>query len=90
MVGVEHGVTNSGEHRRKGTVDFARLRTPFLDSFYQNDPHTQALLVGYLWVPGVASSGEFMLDTGGYCELVARIERVGGQLSERRGIRFLW
>jgi hypothetical protein len=45
--------------------------------------------VGYLWVPGVASSGEFMLDTGGYCELVARIERVGGQLSERRGIRFL-
>jgi hypothetical protein len=53
-------------------VDFARLRTPFLDSFYQNDPHTSALLVDYLWVPGVASSDEFILDTSGYCELVAR------------------
>jgi hypothetical protein len=53
-------------------VDFTRLRTLFLDSFYQNDPHTSALLVDYLWVPGVASSDEFILDTSGYCELVAR------------------
>jgi hypothetical protein len=48
MVGVEHGVANSGEPERKGTVEFARLSTPFLDSFYQNDPHTPALLMDYL------------------------------------------
>jgi hypothetical protein len=48
MVGVEHGVANSGEPERKGTVEFARLSTPFLDSFYLNDPHTPALLMDYL------------------------------------------
>jgi hypothetical protein len=48
MVGVEHGVADSGEPERKGTVEFARLSTPFIDSFYQNDPHTHALLVDYL------------------------------------------
>jgi hypothetical protein len=31
-------------------VDFARLSTPFLDSFYQNNPHTHALLMNYLLV----------------------------------------
>jgi hypothetical protein len=53
---VEHGVANSGEPERKGTVKFDRLSTPFLDSFYQNDPETHALLVDYLRVHGVASS----------------------------------
>jgi hypothetical protein len=48
MVGVEHGVADSGEPERKGTVEFARLSTPFIDSFYQNDPHTHALLMDYL------------------------------------------
>jgi hypothetical protein len=41
-------VAVSGEHLRKGTGNFSRLSTPFLDSFHQIDPHTPALLVDYL------------------------------------------
>jgi hypothetical protein len=44
------------EHRRKGTGEFAQLSTVFPYSFYQDDPHTRALLTDYLSVPGVASS----------------------------------
>jgi hypothetical protein len=47
------------------------LRTPFLDSFYQNNPHVHALLVDYLRVPGVACIVEFVLDAGDLCEVVA-------------------
>jgi hypothetical protein len=72
MDGVEHGVAISGEPPWKGVPKFARLVRPLLDSFYQNDQQTLALLVDYLWVPRVASSDELKLDTGGVCEVVAK------------------
>jgi hypothetical protein len=61
LVGDELTDMISGEHRRKGTLEFGRLSTPFLDSFYQNDPHARALLMDYLSVPGVASSDGLFL-----------------------------
>jgi hypothetical protein len=48
MVGVALTDMVSDEHLRKGTGNFYRLSTPFLDSFHQIDPHTPALLVDYL------------------------------------------
>jgi hypothetical protein len=50
MVGDDGEVEFSGEPEWKGTVDFVRLSTPILDSFYQNNPHTHALLMNYLLV----------------------------------------
>jgi hypothetical protein len=37
MVGDDGKVEFSGEHRRKGTLEFVRLSASFLDSFYQDD-----------------------------------------------------
>jgi hypothetical protein len=67
MVGVELMDMISGEHRRKGTSEFFRLSKPSLDSFYQIDPRTHALLMDYLWVPRVVSSDEFMMNSGECC-----------------------
>jgi hypothetical protein len=72
MVGVALTDMISGEHRWKGTLEFDRLSTSFLDSLYQDDPHTRALLMDYLWVPRVASTDELKLGTGGVCEVVAK------------------
>jgi hypothetical protein len=47
-VGDDDDLKIAGEPERKGTVEFARLSTPFLDSFCLNDPHTPALLMDYL------------------------------------------
>jgi hypothetical protein len=37
MVGDDGKIEFSGEHRRKGMLEFVRLSASFLDSFYQDD-----------------------------------------------------
>jgi hypothetical protein len=37
LVGDDDKVDFSGEHRRKGTLEFVCLSASFLDSFYQDD-----------------------------------------------------
>jgi hypothetical protein len=56
----EHTVADSGEPPWKGMPKFARLVRPLLESFYQNDQPTLALLVNYELVHGVTSTvGEY-------------------------------
>jgi hypothetical protein len=64
VVGDELTDMISGEHQRRGTLEFVRLSMPFLDSCYQDDPHTRALLTDYLSVPRVAYTDGFFHDAG--------------------------
>jgi hypothetical protein len=73
MVGVELVDMISGELRRKGTDEFFRLSKPFLDSFYQMDPQTHALLMDYLWVPRVVSSDGFMMNSDEVLRMISEV-----------------
>jgi hypothetical protein len=64
VTGDELSDEKSQKYLRKGTLKIARLRPPLLDSFYQDDPLTRALLLDYLWVHGVASSDGGVMNSG--------------------------
>jgi hypothetical protein len=63
-------------YRRKGTDDWRLLGSPQLDSFHQVDHQTQAHLLDLLTDAGAAPFVGFFLDSGNYCETVARIREV--------------
>jgi hypothetical protein len=69
-------ISISPRYRRKGTDDWRLLGSPLLDSFNQVAHQTQAHLLDLLSDAGTAPVVGFFLDSGDYCETVARIREV--------------